>query len=165
MTVSNVKVYKGGASDNDCGVEVGLDGVTRQVAKLGFLDMFLTNGGSTIGARENVTSYTTPLPVSLAHYMGSNFVASSTTPGTPVQFVSEATNGGAYVYVKARTTNVNTIYVGFGGVSASLKSGYPLEPGEPVCIAVLNAKNLWMDVITSGDGVSGCMSFASEVPE
>jgi hypothetical protein len=75
--------------------------------------------------------------------------ASVTTPGTEVQLASQTCSS---ITVKARATNVNTVYVGGSAVTAA--NGFELSPGEPISMDVSNANAVWIDAATGGDGIT-----------
>lgn len=95
-------------------------------------------------------SATSPMPTTVAAFatMGTGR-ASVATAGTRVQLSSSACSS---VTVKARATNVNTIYIGGSGVTAA--TGFELAPGETVSIDVTNTNMIYIDAATATDGVA-----------
>jgi hypothetical protein len=56
------------------------------------------------------------------------------------------------VIVQALSTNVSSIYIGpTSGVNSS--NGYELQPGQATSFVTNGLNDLWINAITSGDGV------------
>lgn len=98
---------------------------------------------------------TYPLTVSVgtvapptACFSGIKVVTTATTD--VVLGTSQALKSG--VQIKAYAANTGVIYIGPEGVAAA--TGYRLNAGEAVFIAVDNVADVWMDSSVNGEGVS-----------
>ena len=58
------------------------------------------------------------------------------------------------ITIRAHTTNVNPVYVGFNTLPLLPINGYILSPGETVSMSVKNADNVYIYTTNAGDGVS-----------
>lgn len=87
----------------------------------------------------------------------------STTPGTAVQIVASGTiaTSSDSVMVQALLTNTNPVTVGASTTLAASGSrrGAILSAGQAVVLDVDDPSVLWLDVATSGDGVSYLFTF------
>ncbi len=81
-----------------------------------------------------------------------------TTAGTRVQLVS-TTVECVWVVVTALSTNTNVVTVGGSGVvgAAGTRAGIGLAAGQSVALPVDDASDVWLDSVTSGEGVSYCV--------
>ena len=152
MAVTEVKVYKGGASDNDCAVEVWSDGKTRQVAKLGYVDQ---NG-------ERVVSYEYGYPISFPHNLMEHNVRTGSA-GTPVQITSGNAQSGT-ISIRALPTNTGIVVIGSFGVSAASLNGAYLYRTESFTTFLVNLADLYFDITQAGDGISYFCTFAKQIP-
>src|SRR3954468_19704168 len=77
-----------------------------------------------------------------------------TTAGTRVQLASPTPCGE--VTVTARVDNASDIVYGGATVVAALvgRSGTPLSPGQPVNLKIDDLSKIWLDALSSGDGVT-----------
>jgi hypothetical protein len=71
------------------------------------------------------------------------------TAGTAVVLGSGALAIG--VIVQALAANVSNVYVGNSGVTSS--NGYQLQPGQATSFCVSNLSALYVNAVTSGDGI------------
>lgn len=78
----------------------------------------------------------------------------STTVGTAVALRS--TLACKWVQVTALVTNTARVYVGGSGVlaTAGSQTGTPLSAGESTTVPIADAATVFMDVLTSGEGVT-----------
>jgi len=73
-----------------------------------------------------------------------------TTAGTAVRGPNAPNPGG--FYLKAHPDNTDTIWLGNDGADdVSSTTGYPLDPGEQMIVAVANLNQLWFDAEVSGE--------------
>ena len=75
--------------------------------------------------------------------------------GTAVALSSSSIEARAFV-IAALLTNTNPVYIGDSAVKASSGSerGIPLLPGEKITLDVDNAMKIFLDSVTSGEGVT-----------
>lgn len=100
---------------------------------------------TTNGLDVDVTRVAVP---SAGPYSGQKNVTSA---GTEVALAStQALTQG--VWVKAKHANTNMIYVGINGVTSS--TGYVLDAGESVFVAINDLATVFIDSDTNGEGVS-----------
>lgn len=66
-----------------------------------------------------------------------------------------------YAYVTAHKNNRDDVVVGgstvvaaLGSPGAATRRGLPLAPGDSVSVSYDDLTNIWVDAVTSGDGVS-----------
>ncbi len=81
-----------------------------------------------------------------------SFLKTSTTPATPVALAVETACG--FAVIQALSTNNANIVIGSSDILASTHRGIELEPGEKMGISVRNIGAMYLDVNTSGHGVS-----------
>lgn len=86
-----------------------------------------------------------------AHGAVLNGKVTSTTPGTAVP-LSSVNVGVHSVVLYALAANTNDIYLGNSGVSSA--NGLRLIKGDSITVVVSNLALLFMDVQTSGDGLT-----------
>lgn len=78
-----------------------------------------------------------------------------TTGGTRVQFSATNVRMGR-IRITALSTNTNPVVVGSSTVvaAAGTRRGAPLAAGETVDMYIQDLSDLWLDAVTSGEGVS-----------
>jgi hypothetical protein len=79
-----------------------------------------------------------------------------TTAGTRQQLTATSTPCGK-VFITAREDNTDNVVVGGPTVVAALgasRSGSVLIPNQSITLEIDNLSNVWLDAITSGDGVT-----------
>lgn len=72
-----------------------------------------------------------------------------TTPGTRVQFPTQAVRA---VSIQARPANTGNVFLGDSGVTAA--NGRILAARDAVDVAIDNLNRLWLDAAVGGEGVS-----------
>jgi hypothetical protein len=84
-----------------------------------------------------------------------SFQKNVTTSGTPVQLTSNIVPDGVSVVVKAKKGNTTDVTVG-GSSAQALNTGtsfFRLQPEQSISYQVSNTEAIWIDAVTSGEGV------------
>jgi hypothetical protein len=82
--------------------------------------------------------------------------------GTGEQLQSQAVPDGFTVFVRAFPGNTDTVYIGKSKANSENTSvGSPLEPGAFATLALTNVDEIWVNTLTTGDGVFWYVEAAS----
>lgn len=83
----------------------------------------------------------------------SSFLKNSTSPATAVRLSTSEVAAG-FAVIQARVNNDKNIVIGSSDILASTHQGIEMEPGEKMGVSTRELKAWYLDVTTSGDGVS-----------
>lgn len=78
-----------------------------------------------------------------------------TTSGTPVNLPENPITNEEFLYIKGKNTNTGAIFVGTSSANALKTAGiaYTILKNEVVKLKVENARLIWIDAATNGEGV------------
>jgi len=82
--------------------------------------------------------------------------------GTAEQLPSQAIPNGFTLFGRAFPGNTGTVYIGKSKANAeNTDVGSPLEPGAYFTLALTNADEVWVNSVTTGDGIFWYVEAAS----
>lgn len=83
------------------------------------------------------------------------FNKSVTTSGTPVQLPDKPVANEEYLYIKGKNANTGAIFIGTSSANALKTAGiaYTILKNEVIKLKVENARLIWIDAATNGEGV------------